>query len=143
MRERIQYDHPHDLIKGINPAITPEEAVERVRLFNESEFNETQRPVVEARAELVRRAGNNPEDWVFYSHSYPLGKGTEHREEELKRIAEPFPDGVEFLMVNGGVLGGFHGELGSGFWSVAKYMYLEDCWSVFIRVKKRLPGKGF
>lgn len=133
------FDHPYDLIKSINPGIPPEQAVAQVEAFNKWEFNKTQVPVEEARNELLRRAGYNPKDWTFYSNT--LRSEGQSDEDMLRSLARPFPDGIEFLVIQGEFLGGVSGTPGKGSWGWARYKYYPNGYTAFIRARPK-PLKG-
>jgi hypothetical protein len=135
------FENPLDLIRTINRDMSPEQAVAQVEEFYRRESNRTTAPVETARRRLLRDCGYNPQDWTFYSNTSRLD--SESDEDMMRRLARNFPEGVEFLVIQGEFIGGVTGKPGiDSSWGVARYKYSPDGYSVFIRVKpKQLKGE--
>jgi len=129
---------PIDLIKTINKEMGADQVVENIQLYNELEHNSSQSPTEAARAELLRRSGYDPQDWVFYSNFLPHFGKEQPNEQDLEMLGRNFPPEVEFLIVQGAVLGGATGTPGQGSWGWARYKYYPKEYSVFVRVKKQI-----
>lgn len=114
----------------------PEQAVEQVEEFNRIKHNETKIPVEEARRQLLRNSGYNPEDWTFYSNTSRDVDQTD--EEMMEELARNFPEGVEFLLIQGEFIGGVSGNPGTiSIWGVARYIYNPKHHTAFIRVRPK------
>lgn len=139
IESRENFD-PVDLIKSINPDMAAEQAVAQIEEFNRIELNRTKAPVVEARNELLRKAGYDPKDWIYYSNTLRLGD--QSNEDMMRSLARPFPEEVEFLIVQGDFIGGVGGIPGvTSTWSVVRYKYNPDGFTAFIRVRpKQIEG---
>ena len=128
-----------DLIRTINPEMSPEQAVANVSLFNELEFNKTQIPVMEKRDEQLRNAGYEPNEWVYYECSVPINKDRT-AEEQMKSYSRYFPKGVEFLMIQGAYTGGVIEASSRAFkaFSASEYGFSATRYTTFIRVRPNL-----
>ena len=136
-----EYEDPLDLIRTINRQMSPEQAVGQVDELNRKEHNRTKTPVEEARRKLLQDHGYDPKDWTYYSNTLRLDG--QNDEDMMRSLARNFPEGVEFLVIQGEFIGGVTGRPGiDSSWGVARYKYHPDGYTAFIRVRpKQLKGK--
>lgn len=130
-----------DLIRTINPHMSPEQAVAQVEELNRREFNRTKAPVKEARQQLLKDHGYDPNDWTYYSNTLRFDGQSD--EEMMKWLSRNFPEGVEFLVIQGEFVGGVTGRPGiDSSWGVSRYKYHPDGYTAFIRVRPKQLNIG-
>lgn len=127
-----------DLLGEINPEMSPEEVIKRLKLFNDLDYNETHESVFKARNQLLIKAGYNPNDWVFHTNKSHIYEDMTIGEELDNFYGKHFPPGIEFLAFQGQFTGGVRGE--QCVLALTEYRYIESGYTVFIRSKpKMLP----
>lgn len=131
---KLQFKHPNDLIRSINPQMPAEQVVAQIRLFNEMEYNETQAPVVDARRQLLEENGYDSDSWVFYSIADRLGGQSD--QDLMEVFAKPFPSEIEFLVIQGAFFGGRIGTPGAS-GSLKRYRHHPNAFTVFVRVRPK------
>lgn len=133
------FQDTRDLIRSINPEMSPEQVVAQIKEYNRLESSSTTSPTDHIRREFLKEHGYKPDNWTFYSNSSPFKGQT--AEDMLKRLARPFPGEVEFLIIQGSFVGGITGTPGMGSWGAARYKYSDSVYTAFVRVRpKQLSG---
>jgi len=128
----------YDLLR-FNPKISPEEVITRLKKFNELNFNKTRIPVIEKRNEQLKDAGYDSDNWTFYECSVPLDNG-QTVEQQMRRYSTHFPDGIEFLMIQGSYAGGVIESSSGAFEAngLTEYGFDPTRYTTFIRVRPNL-----
>lgn len=125
-------------ITGINKKTPPEDAVRLIREWNMLTGTPESMVLDQIEAERLRRAGQNPGDWTFYTWHSIRADQDEFQEDELKKYADKFPDGIEFFVLQGQA--GYRSDIELR--DYPERPRIEDYpgkWRVYVRVRPEYP----
>ncbi len=128
---------PDNLIREIHEKMSPEQVIENIRLYHELEHNSSRNPTDAARIELLKRSGYEPKDWLYFTNFVPIYGEKVPNDKDLEMLGSSFPPEIEFLILQGAVIGGMSNPRSNSFHG-AKYIFHENEYSVFVRVRKQL-----
>ena len=135
-RKELSQREKYNLLSEINPNMPAEEVIARITEFNQQDFNETNKPEIQARNQLLIDAGHTPSDWTFYTNKSHLDNEQPMGKELDNFFKKVFPPDIEYLAFNGEFLGGVHS--GENVISVIKCTYNELGYSVFVRIRPKM-----
>lgn len=134
-------EYTGDLIKAINPDMNPVEVLARLVLHTKVGYSGIPDEVERGRRQLILNAGYEPDDWVWYTNDFILDNQT--YDDMVQQVRKPFPQGIDFLVVPGAMIGGgttsssFQTENGTiemqGF---AMTVYRPTQYTVFVRLSE-------
>lgn len=107
----------------------------RLRLVNEYDAEVGKAAQLEAAYRLLDESGYNRDDWVYLSLAYPETPDQEGVETVIRSWKKHIPEGIEFLALQGGFLGGVSHDTERGVHSWIQPCYMPDNFTLFIRVK--------
>lgn len=118
------------------PAMSPEEAFRRIKQVDMTinpyvsrEKRDRYRVVRALEEEILKREGLDPKEWVKFTDTQPkAGWDTPFTDEDMERIGERLPEGLELFVLPGSVSSGSEHL-------PANYSTMEHFWSVFVRLK--------
>jgi hypothetical protein len=132
-----------DLIRGITLEISAQEALDRLRQFNCQEMTADSSGLaaqsMDARRKLLEKHNEQDDEWEYWTSVLPR----ENIETELASYVASWPKNVEFLAIEGRVLGlsvdhSTDSDIGFGYAATVPYQELDDGFTVFARVKQSL-----
>lgn len=128
--------NPYELISSLTSNLPPEEVVWRFKQVNEYEARIGKREQLNAAYRLLEESGfNRNDDWVYLELGYPETPDQAGVEALIQSWRRIIPESVDIIAVQGGFLGGVTHDAETGVHSWIKPTYMQDNFSLFIRVK--------
>lgn len=128
--------NPYELISPLPSNLPPEEVVRRFKLVNQYEVSIGKGAQLNAEYRLLEESGYNRNDgWVYLELGYPETPDQAGVEALILSWRRVIPESVEIIAVQGGFLGGETHDAERGVHSWILPTYMQDNFSLFIRVK--------